>query len=313
LGDTDELKRINYKLAVLDNELQALDSNLKSVVNILVSVDQLTLASVQYNQAIYAIAAQIKDLFIRYSLNQFYATHRNPLNKCGQKSFSQTDEDGITLEIVRRLGLGKGCFAEFGVGNGLENNTIILGTLGWKGFWVGGEDLLFDISKCGRLHYIKDWITLDNLSQHAKTGLGLLGADSLDIISLDLDGNDIYFTENLLETGFVPKLFIVEYNGKFPPPARFQISYDPAHKWTGDDYYGAALMNFIDLFEKHQFRLVCCNSFCGLNAFFVRNEFSHLFEDVPKDIRDLYVGICYHTYSTFGHRLSAKTLETIFM
>jgi len=49
---------------------------------------------------------------------------RNPLNRFGAKYFSQTDEDGITLEIVRRIGIRGGTFAELGVGDGLENNAL---------------------------------------------------------------------------------------------------------------------------------------------------------------------------------------------
>jgi hypothetical protein len=69
---------------------------------------------------------------------------RNPLNKCGRKVFSQSDEDGITCEIIKRIGIERGVFAEFGIGNGLENNTIVLASLGWKGFWVGAERLAYN-------------------------------------------------------------------------------------------------------------------------------------------------------------------------
>lgn len=45
----------------------------------------------------------------------------NPLNKFGAKVFSQTDEDGITLEITRRIfGEAPQFFWEFGVGDGTE-------------------------------------------------------------------------------------------------------------------------------------------------------------------------------------------------
>src|SRR4051794_18750785 len=50
----------------------------------------------------------------------------NPLVRSGAKYFSQNDEDGILLEILRRIGLEKGVAAELGIGNGLENNTLIL-------------------------------------------------------------------------------------------------------------------------------------------------------------------------------------------
>jgi hypothetical protein len=69
---------------------------------------------------------------------------KNPLNHFGAKYFSQTDEDGITLEIVKRIGIACGTFAELGVGNGLENNTLILLANGWRGFWLGGEELSFN-------------------------------------------------------------------------------------------------------------------------------------------------------------------------
>jgi hypothetical protein len=70
---------------------------------------------------------------------------KNPLNRFGAKHFSQADEDGITLEIIRRIGINNGSFAEFGVGNGLENNTLVLLASGWRGFWIGAQDLDFDI------------------------------------------------------------------------------------------------------------------------------------------------------------------------
>ena len=242
---------------------------------------------------------------------QLQATHPNPLNSFGKKCFSQTDEDGITMEIIRRLGLKDGVYAEFGVGNGLENNTLILAAMGWRGFWVGGESLDFDYSQATRFRYTRDWITLENILAHTYSGMQALTAKKIDIISLDLDGNDIYFVEKLLSDGIKPKLFIVEYNAKFPPPAKFQIRYNPQHKWVGDDYYGAALTNFVEIFEKYGYRLVCCNSHSGANAFFVETAYAHLFNDVPESITDIYVAPRYHLYSSYGHKKSAKVVEEL--
>jgi hypothetical protein len=339
LSDTETLRTIADRLAAMDDRLAAISDHmvaagrvaaatanfgnathtvvgdgLKAVVNNLIAIGQ----SAHYATAGGTGALVAKDLLLRHGAHALYAAHPNPLVKFGRKCFSQTDEDGITLEIVRRLGVENGRFAEFGVGDGLENNTIILGALGWSGFWVGGEDLAFDASRTARLRYAKDWITLENIVGHARAGLEFLGqlgagrGDELDVISLDLDGNDIYFVAALLKSGLRPKLFIVEYNAKFPPPARFQISYDAANVWVGDDYMGAALANFSDLFGKHGFRLVCCNACSGTNAFFVRGEYSGLFGDVPEDIRDVYAEPRYHTYQWFAHRTSARTVESLF-
>jgi len=55
----------------------------------------------------------------------------NPLLACGRRHFSQNDEDGILLEILRLIEITPpAAFLEFGVGDGIENNTIILLALG---------------------------------------------------------------------------------------------------------------------------------------------------------------------------------------
>jgi hypothetical protein len=108
---------------------------------------------------------EIRDLIVAHQTNNLQRSHPNPLNAFGGKCFSQTDEDGITLEILTRLKcIDNGTFAEFGVGNGTENNTLILKALGWKGFWVGGEDLAFEIKEPEEIFsYFKAWITLENI------------------------------------------------------------------------------------------------------------------------------------------------------
>src|SRR6516225_11835412 len=87
-----------------------------------------------------ALVGGLNDLVHFSQTKELQVQHGNPLNRFGKKCFSQSDEDGITLEILRRIGvLESGVFAEFGVGDGTENNTLILAALGWKGFWVSGE------------------------------------------------------------------------------------------------------------------------------------------------------------------------------
>lgn len=238
----------------------------------------------------------------------------NPLNAFGRKCFSQTDEDGITLEILRRIDLmSDGIYAEFGVGDGMENNTLVLAALGWKGFWVGGEKLKPRIreSAAGRFAYIQEWITLENIIELSRAGLQQLGADGPDVVSLDLDGNDIYLVEALLVAQIRPKLFIVEYNSKFPPPIEFKISYDADHRWENDDYFGASLASFERLFNEHSYQLVCCNPHTGNNAFFVDKIYSHKFSDIPKMSADIYAEPRYWLYRQYGHPASLRTVEKI--
>jgi hypothetical protein len=240
----------------------------------------------------------------------------NPLSKCGWKVFSQTDEDGITYEIIRRIDVECGVFAEFGVGNGLENNTVFLASLGWKGFWVGGEALAFGLppypgdGKVRDFAFFREFVKRDNVLSIAQRALGLISETEVDVASLDLDGNDYYFVEELLSGGFLPKVFIVEYNAKFIPPVYWKIRYDPDHRWRGDDYLGASLMEFDDLFKKYGYFLVCCNPASGSNAFFVRSSFREAFRDIPADINSIWSPPRYLPWRN-GHRVSPKTVESI--
>ncbi|SOX55729.1 hypothetical protein MAAFP003_4423 [Mycobacterium ahvazicum] len=257
---------------------------------------------------------QLKDLILFDHSQSLKANHPNPLNRAGKKCFSSTDEDGITLEILRRVGrLEDGVFAEFGVGDGTENNTLILAALGWKGFWVGGQELAVTYPDGPHFTYEKAWITAENILALSAACLRRIDAGAVDVVSLDLDGNDIYLIEKLLADGMRPTLFIVEYNAKFPPPVKFQISYDPDHQWQSDDYFGASLSSFVAMFARFDYRLVCCNSHSGTNAFFVDSALSQHFADVPTDIGELYVEPRYFLYSGrySQHRTSLRTIEKI--
>ncbi len=263
-----------------------------------------------------AALSDISALQLAHSYAKLVADHPNPLNRCGRRVFSNADEDGITFEIVRRIGVEGGVFAEFGVGDGLENNIIFLASLGWKGFWVGGQKLAFSLASSASgtpstdFVFLREFIDCSNILQLANRGLEAIGESEIDVLSLDLDGNDLYFVEELLTGGILPKVFIAEYNAKFPPPIRWKIDYDPRHRWSYDDYFGASLMSFCDLFEKFGYFLVCCNSAAGTNAFFVRSEYYDAFRDVPRDVNVLWSPPRYYL-SQYGHPVSPRTVALI--
>ena len=254
----------------------------------------------------------IRDLIIFHQNAEFKRKHPNPFNLYGKKCFSQNDEDGLTLEIIKRLGIKKGVFAELGPGNGTENNTICLAALKWKGFWIGSEDLKFKYNNSKNFSFIKEWINRDNVFKFFNEGLKKINESKIDVLSLDLDGNDIYILEELIKQIKQPSLIIAEYNAKFPPPIKFKIKYDSNFIWRGDDYFGASLSEFADVLKKYSYELVCCNSHTGSNAFFIKNDFIELFKEVPKDIGKIYVEPHYQLYERYGHPQSIKTIELIF-
>jgi len=250
----------------------------------------------------------VKSLYeieLRKEIRRRQIEHPNPFCKFGSFGFSQNDEDGLTIEILKRLGISKGTFCEFGVGDGTENNTLILLALGWSGVWIGGQDIVLNTSNSSKLKFIKNWITKENIldlySSHS--------AQVVDVVSMDLDGNDLHFAKELLKNGVSPKLFIVEYNARFPPQVQFSIPYDAEHIWIADDYFGASLASFVQLFDRFGYRLICCNAATGSNAFFVKEEFVEKFPEVPKDIEKLYTEPFYLPYLK-TRSTSVKTLQS---
>ncbi len=255
---------------------------------------------------------ELNDLLLHNLTKQIQASHPNPLNAYGKKCFSQSDEDGITLEILRRMKkINNGFFAELGVGDGTENNTLLLSALGWKGFWVGGNKLAFNPPKNNKFLFLKEWITRENIASIFSKGFSHFKNKEIDLISVDLDGNDFYVVEKLLKANVQPKIFILEYNAKFPPPIKFKINYNPKHQWAEDDYFGCSLSSYNDLLSSFDYKLLCCNSHTGANSFFIKKKFAKLFKDVPTDIKKIYSEPRYILHKKFVHKKSIKLIEQI--
>jgi hypothetical protein len=202
----------------------------------------------------------------------------------GHKVYSQTDEDGIIEEIFNRIPNNKR-FLEIGIQTGIECNTLHLLLKGWKGTWVEGSDAYCKIIEKNlngtrfknKLSVVNSFIDRENIIDIFNQADHFFGSKELDFFSLDIDGNDYYIMEQLLDNSFTPKAVCVEYNAKFRPPMKLKIKYNKTHVWDGTDYQGCTLQSYVDLFAAHQYTLVCCN-IPGNNAFFVRNEFAPLFK-----------------------------------
>ncbi len=180
---------------------------------------------------------------------------------------------------------------------------------GWNGVWIGAEDLKIHVPEPSqKLCFERGWVTRDNCVEIMRRGIQTVGAQEVNLVSMDLDGNDFHFVQRILEGGFKPDVFVVEYNAKFPPPIRFSIAYDPAFVWSWGDYFGASLQTFIDLFDSFGFRLVCCNV-TGINAFFVHKRHAALFEDVPQDAESLFMPADYNWFVRRGHSPDARSIE----
>ena len=192
----------------------------------------------------------------------------------GYKIYSQTDEDGLIAEIFNRIGTTSKTFVEFGIGDGLENNTLALLFDGWKGLWIDAStthiaairNAWSKIIVDGQLSLVESFITAENInaliSENFQQG-------EIDLLSVDIDGNDWHVLKAI--TCVDPRVVVVEYNAKFVPPLKYCMEYDPKHVWQQDDHGGVSLQFLEDGMMERGYRLVGC-SISGANAFFVRQD-----------------------------------------
>ena len=187
--------------------------------------------------------------------------------------FSQTDEDGIINEIFKRIGTTNKQFLEFGVNTDFNNTTYLLFN-GWKGVWLESskkkiikiEEKYSSFIKNKKLKLFNKIITAENVNEELK--FSKLNKN-LDLLSIDIDGNELYVLNELKIIN--PRVIIVEYNAKFPPPVEKTIKYDPKFIWDYDDYFGSSLQLLENTLKKIGYVLVGCNAL-GVNAFFIKKE-----------------------------------------
>ena len=208
------------------------------------------------------------------------ARYKEPkrLNRHEFQMFSQSGADGIIAEIFRRVGQSNSTFVEFGVGNGMENNTTALLLQGWSGTWIEASKrrnreigrALKPLIDAGKLGVLERFVTRENILDHFD------GRDiplDLDLLSIDIDGNDYWVWEALLAK-YRPRVVVIEYNAMLGPSASWVMEYDPAHTRESiivTSYYGASLKALELLGRSRGYNLVVCD-FLGVNAFFVRDD-----------------------------------------
>ena len=117
----------------------------------------------------------------------------------------------------------------------------------------------------GKLRVKGALITRENINSLIGEWFG----GEIDLLSIDIDGNDIYVLESI--DVVKPRVIIIEYNGKFPPPLSIAQKYNPEYRWSGSDYCGSSLVSITNIASLKGYSLVCCN-IVGYNAFFVRND-----------------------------------------
>lgn len=246
--------------------------------------------------------------------------HKNPryqddkrLNKFEYQVYSQNGEDGIITEIFRRIGTTNKFFVEFGVDDGLENNTTNLLCKGWNGFWAeASQDSIEKIKKnfnflinAHKLSLKNDFVTIDNINEIFKTAQVPL---EFDLLSIDVDGNDYWLWKAI--DGYKPRVVAIERNAMFEPSVKWVMPYNPKHIWQGSSYFGASLKSLEILGQSKGYKLVGCES-NGTNAFFVRQDLVANKFCEPFTSENHHEPVRYHLQRKTGHQRSFGEFENI--
>jgi hypothetical protein len=214
------------------------------------------------------------------------SSRTKPPERWGYKLFSQSGEDGYLALLADRVGLGPRKFVEFGFAP-VKNNLLAFA------MYHRAAGLFMDCSAAhcrtaerafrylGRrdIAVQRAWIDRDNIDSLIARRLG---AGEIDILSIDVDGNDYWLWQAIVSVS--PRIVAIEYNAGFGAERAVTVVYDPAfdrgnklppdaphYAYAPRIYYGASLAALEKLGAAKGYSLICCEEM-GVNAFFVRND-----------------------------------------
>jgi hypothetical protein len=187
------------------------------------------------------------------------------LSDYSYNKFSQFGEDGIIQKIFEIIGVTSRCCVEFGAWDGYHlSNTANLWTKGWKGILIEADSYKYENLLHNLTHYDcycinafvghKDDNTIEAiLTKHSING------NSIDFLSIDVDGDDYYIFQslNLLR----PRVISCEYNPTIP--VHTELIAEPG------SYFGCSSLSLCKLAETKGYRLV---SITDTNCIFVTEK-----------------------------------------
>ncbi len=219
-------------------------------------------------------ALGVEDYLQKYLYRSEKAADLKWLGSYERQTYSQSGEDGVIEEIFKRIGTTNKQFVEFGVSQGLENNTAYLLLSGWKGVWLEGSAKFFaSIQKTFAPLIASGHLTAKNAFITAENIEGLFAETKVptepDLLSIDIDGNDYWIWKAIIN--YKPRVIVIEYNAHLGPTQPLVMPYDPKWVWDRGMHFNSSIKAYEQLGKEKGYSLVYCN-IVGNNAFFVRND-----------------------------------------
>lgn len=202
------------------------------------------------------------------------------LNEVGFRVHSEFEEDGILLYIFSLIDTTNKRVVEICAGNGAQcmaANLIV--NHGWEGLLFDGDERnIAESTKFFASHrstfalppIIKHaWITRENINE-------LIGSadfkGEIDLLSLDIDGNDYYIMEAI--DVVKPRVIICEVQNVIPSDLALTIPYREDFYYKDgkqhEEFRSVSLLAMTKLLNKKGYRLVGGHQY-GFNVFFILN------------------------------------------
>ena len=218
------------------------------------------------------------------------------ISKFGIKIYSQNEEDGIILYILKHIGIRTKKFIEIGSESGTEcNTTNLLKYFDWSGMQIESDKGLYNNAKIQlkknlrekikNVKLVNSFVTKKNINKIIKKNF----KKEVDLLSIDIDGNDFWIWKEI--NCIKPRLVVVEYNSFFGPTLSCTIPYNPKFIWDHKNkrsYYGASLKALEKLGRQKKYTLVGVDG-NGVNAFFVRNDLAKNINLKSKKSKDVFI------------------------
>lgn len=215
--------------------------------------------------------------------------------------YSQFGEDGIIEKIYEIIGTRSKLCVEFGAWDGFHlANTANLWTKSWKGVLIEGNKRRFK----SLVKNVQRYNCLCICGFVQSTGNSTLEAllleagvtEQIDLLSIDIDGNDYYIFKSL--ESIRPRLIICEHNPTIP--AEIDLVAEE------DNYFGCSVSALVRVGKEKGYQLVAITE---TNCFFVLKEYQDLFSGfetrLHKIKNDRYVTFFITSYS--GEYLLSNT------
>ncbi len=220
-------------------------------------------------------------LFVQSS----FATNKAKLSDFAHNKYSQYGEDGIVEKIFEIIGTDSKTCLEVGAGDGPGGSNIAhyWKNLGWKAILIEGDPerlktLEPSIQNYGNCTLVKTYIEKDEtLGDTIDSIVNKLGVHKLDLLSLDIDGNDYHVFENLK---IHPRVIIIEFNHTIPYYYDIYQQYSD-HSWE----IGCSVASLKRLGKQKGYELVAVTD---VNAIFVDSIYFNKFDTYETSIEKLF-------------------------